>query len=169
MWDIGAGKIKHTFSGHEQDIYSVAFAGGGRYIASGSGDKTVRVWDVQRGKLVYTFNIEGGVTAVAVTHDGRFVAAASLDMNVQIWDITSGTRIERLEGPDGHENSVYCVAFAPSGDHIVSGSLDNTMKLWEVDIPRAAFPNGGAGRPVRTFKGHKVKGHTDISFCRHGY
>ncbi len=112
------------------------------------------------------FNIEGGVTAVSVSPDGRYVAAASLDMNVQIWDTTTGIMVERLEGPNGHNNSVYCVAFAPSGRHIVSGSLDDTMKLWELTTSRGAYPGVWDENDscVRTLKGHKVSNiHTDIS------
>ncbi|OGM41566.1 transcriptional repressor rco-1 [Aspergillus bombycis] len=140
VWDIAARTIKHIFTGHEQDIYSLDFAGNGRYIASGSGDKTVRLWDILDGKLVYTLSIEDGVTTVAMSPDGHYVAAGSLD-----------------KSPDGHKDSVYSVAFAPNGRDLVSGSLDKTIKLWELNVPRGAFPGTGVkgGKCIRTFEGHK--------------
>lgn len=158
MWDIATRSIKNVFQGHEQDIYSLDFAGNGRYIASGSGDKTVRLWDVLDGKLVYTLSIEDGVTTVAMSPDGHYVAAGSLDKSVRVWDTTTGYLVERLENPDGHKDSVYSVAFAPNGRDLVSGSLDKTIKMWELTAPRGLLPGSGikGGKCVRTFEGHKV-------------
>jgi glucose repression regulatory protein TUP1 len=142
------------------------FAGNGRFIASGSGDKTVRLWDILDGKLVYTLSIEDGVTTVAMSPDGRYVAAGSLDKSVRVWDTTTGYLVERLENPDGHKDSVYSVAFAPNGRDLVSGSLDKTIKLWELTVPRGIHPHSAikGGKCIRTFEGHKVR--SEITFDR---
>src|SRR5690349_9782545 len=70
----------------------------------------------------------------------------------------TGYLVERLEGPDGHKDSVYSVAFSPSGKELVSGSLDKTIKMWELSSVRG--PQGGSGpkggRCVKTFEGHRV-------------
>lgn len=167
MWDIPTRVIKHTFTGHEQDIYSLDFSRNGRHIASGSGDRTVRLWDVEAAQCIMTFSIEDGVTTVAISPDGRYVAAGSLDKRVRVWDTTTGGDVERLDGPDGHMDSVYSVAFAPNGRDIVSGSLDKTIKLWE--LPQRGGMGGGGpktGKCIRTFEGHKVGVHVrTISGC----
>ena len=124
MWDIASRTIRHTFAGHEQDIYSLDFARNGRHIASGSGDHTVRVWDITRGGEVLILTIEDGVTTVAISPNGDFVAAGSLDKSVRVWDISTGNVMGRLEGVEGHKDSVYSVAFSPEGDCLVSFSLD---------------------------------------------
>jgi glucose repression regulatory protein TUP1 len=63
----------------------------------------------------------------------------------------------RLEGEHGHKDSVYSVAFAPSGGRLVSGSLDKTIKMWELTTPTRFAPSGGpGGKCIRTFEGHKV-------------
>ncbi|KAK2732680.1 general transcription repressor [Myotisia sp. PD_48] len=157
VWDIANRTIKHIFSGHEQDIYSLDFARSGRYIASGSGDNTVRLWDIVDGKQEMILSIEDGVTTVAISPDGRYVAAGSLDKSVRVWDTTTGYLVERLESPDGHRDSVYSVAFAPNGRDLVSGSLDKTIKMWELTPPRGMVPGTGpkGGKCVRTFEGHK--------------
>ncbi|MCJ1337081.1 general transcription repressor [Bachmanniomyces sp. S44760] len=154
VWDIAARTIKHTFSGHEQDIYSLDFARNGRHIASGSGDRTVRVWDIDTGREVLNLSIEDGVTTVAISPDGQYVAAGSLDKSVRVWDARSGYLIERLDGAEGHRDSVYSVAFAPSGRQLVSGSLDKTIKMWELDGSRGIGQTRG-GKCIRTFEGHK--------------
>jgi glucose repression regulatory protein TUP1 len=157
VWDIQSRQIKHQFTGHEQDIYSLDFARNGKIIASGSGDRSVRLWDLERNEQVANFSIEDGVTTVAISPDNRFVAAGSLDKSVRVWDIQSGQLIVRLEGEQGHKDSVYSVAFAPSGDRLVSGSLDKTIKMWELTTSSRFMPtHGPTGKCVRTFEGHKV-------------
>jgi glucose repression regulatory protein TUP1 len=159
VWDIASRTIRNTFAGHEQDIYSLDFARDGRTIASGSGDRTVRLWDIEAGQNVLTLSIEDGVTTVAISPDTKYVAAGSLDKSVRVWDATTGYLVERLEGPDGHKDSVYSVGFAPNGKDLVSGSLDKTIKMWELAAPRGQHPNNApkGGRCIKTFEGHKVR------------
>ena len=158
MWDIQSRTIRHTFSGHEQDIYSLDFSRNGHNIASGSGDHTVRVWDIERNCEILTLEIEDGVTTVAISPRGDLVAAGSLDKSVRVWSVPAGDLIGRLEGVDGHTDSVYSVAFSPDSDSLVSGSLDKTIKMWQL-MPENRSMIGGpvtrGGRCTRTFEGHK--------------
>ncbi|RUS16809.1 transcriptional repressor rco-1, partial [Jimgerdemannia flammicorona] len=163
IWDIQKKRIRHLFTGHEQDIYSLDFSRDGRIIVSGSGDRTARIWDMEGSRCLHTLRIseldpkDPGVTSVAISPDGRLVAAGSLDKLVRVWDTTSGYLMERLEG---HKDSVYSVAFMPDGKTLVSGSLDKTLKLWQLGT------NEGRGGPVErdrskapckmTFQGHKL-------------
>ena len=164
MWDIARKTIRNTFSGHEQDIYSLDFAKNGRHIASGSGDKSVRLWDIEAGQQIMQLSIEDGVTTVAISPDGRYVAAGSLDRSVRVWDSASGYLVQRLEGPDGHRDSVYSVAFSPTGRELVSGSLDKTIKMWELTPQRGILPSSqpSGGKCIRTFEGHKVCRRRDL-------
>ncbi|RMY37158.1 hypothetical protein D0864_15117, partial [Hortaea werneckii] len=87
----------------------------------------------------------------------------SLDKSVRIWDTQTGVLVERTEGDQGHKDSVYSVAFSPSGATLVSGSLDKTIRMWKLN--NAGFGRGGlgasggphpkSGECVRTFEGHK--------------
>lgn len=156
VWDIQSRTIKNSFTGHEQDIYSLDFARNGRIIASGSGDRTVRLWDLESNQQVLHLSIEDGVTTVAISPDNRYVAAGSLDKSVRVWDAATGQLVVRLEGEFGHKDSVYSVAFAPAGDKLVSGSLDKTIKMWELTAPPRMIPGAQpGGKCIRTFEGHK--------------
>ena len=156
IWDIQRKKIKNSFTGHEQDIYSLDFSRDGSRLASGSGDRTARLWDMETGQNLLTLSIEDGVTTVAVSPDGKFLAAGSLDRTVRVWDTEKGILVERLEG---HKDSVYSVAFSPTGYELLSGSLDKTIKLWELGAPRSAgmmhSTTPRAGICKTTFIGHK--------------
>lgn len=164
VWDINSRTIKHQFTGHEQDIYSLDFARNGRIIASGSGDRSVRLWDLESNTQIRNLSIEDGVTTVAISPDNRFVAAGSLDKSVRVWDVNTGALVVRLEGEQGHKDSVYSVAFAPSGDRLVSGSLDKTIKMWELTTPPRLIQGAApGGKCIRTFEGHKVG--TATGFC----
>lgn len=155
VWDIEARAIRYQFAGHEQDIYSLDFASDGRHIASGSGDRTIRIWDIQENVCVLTLSIEDGVTTVAMSPDNRFVAAGSLDKSVRIWDVSTGAFVERTEGEQGHKDSVYSVAFSPRGGHLVSGSLDRTIRMWKINNHYDINSGPRSGECVRTFEGHK--------------
>lgn len=77
---------------------------------------------------------------------------------MRVWDASTGYLVERLEGADGHKDSVYSVAFAPNGKDLVSGSLDKTIKMWELSAARGLMSGAGTnrGKCVKTFEGHKV-------------
>lgn len=151
IWDIAKKKIRHLFTGHEQDIYSLDYSQNGKFIASGSGDRTARVWDIETGHCILTLSIEDGVTTVAISPDSRYVAAGSLDKVVRVWDAKTGYLVERFED---HKDSVYSVAFSPSGCELLSGSLDRTIKLWELmDSKTSVGPKNGLCKA--TFTGHK--------------
>ncbi|KAI4278414.1 MAG: hypothetical protein L6R35_006097, partial [Caloplaca aegaea] len=143
VWDIASRTIRNTFTGHDQDIYSLDFARDGTHIASGSGDRSVRVWDIDSSCEILHLVIEDGVTTVAISPQGDYVAAGSLDKSVRVWDVRTGQLVDRLDGAEGHKDSVYSVAFAPNGRSLVSGSLDKTIKMWELADTRGMMgPDG---------------------------
>ncbi|KZV76533.1 WD40 repeat-like protein [Peniophora sp. CONT] len=134
IWEIKSRRIRSTFEGHAQEIYSLDFSRDGMLIVSGSGDRTARIWNLGDGthKVLAIHEpetVDSGVTSVAISPDARLVAAGSLDTIVRIWDVATGILIERLRG---HKDSVYSVAFTPDGQGLISGSLDKTLKYWDV-------------------------------------
>lgn len=128
-------------------------------IASGAGDRTVRLWNVENGINVVTIDMRDVVTGVAISPDCQLVAAGSLENTISLWNIR-GDPIGRLQDSRGHEDLVHSIAFSPGGKLLVSGSLDRTVKMWGIDSWRSSahcFKEGlETVRCLVTFEGHKV-------------
>ena len=115
--------------GHTGSVEAVAFSPDGRFIVSGSGDRTLGLWDAANGALLKTFRgHDGPVYSVAFSPDGRFIVSGSDDQTLKLWDAGSGALRKTFKGPTGLVSSV---AFSHDGRFIVSGSDDHTLKLWD--------------------------------------
>ena len=136
----------HVQTGHTDFVSAVAVSPDGRFIVSGSQDRTVKVWDAQSGALLRSLKGHTSVSAVAVSPDGCFIISGSWDQTVKVWDAQSGALLRSL---GGHTGPVLAVAVSSDGRFIVSGSWDGTVKVWDAQ----------SGALLRS-----LKGHTDFVF-----
>lgn len=125
-WDANL----QTYEGQSGWVRSMAFTPDGSVLASGSDDKTVRLWSPATGTLTRTLQGHlGPIYSVAFSPDGRLLASGSGDKTVCIWDPVTGTLIQFLEG---HSNWVFSVAFSPDSRLLASSSGDKTVRLWNL-------------------------------------
>jgi WD40 repeat protein len=98
-------------------------------VASGSWDKTLKLWEARSGRLLTTLKGHvSEVNVVAFAPDGAVVASASWDQTIRLWESGSGRLLATLEG---HTRLVRSLAFAPDGASVASASADRTIKLWD--------------------------------------
>jgi WD40 repeat protein len=127
--DPGVLAILH---GHTDVIGSAAFSADGRTLASGSADKSIRLWDVrtqhQLGKPLTGHT--GGVMSVAFSPDGRMLASASADKSIRLWDVRTHHQLGKPL--TGHRSFVSSVAFSRDGHTLASAGGDKTIRLWDL-------------------------------------
>ena len=120
--------------GHTNNVISLAFKPNSYLLASGSGDRTIRIWDVgDRDNLRHVRTLRGhtdDIWSVAWSPDGRTLASASRDGTVRLWNPNNGINFAVLRG---HTELVFSVAWSPDGRILASGSKDTTIRLWNPD------------------------------------
>jgi len=129
-----AGRMPVILKGHTGEVFGAAVTPDGKTIVSGSGDRTLKVWDLETGRCKAT--LKGHTSAiwgVAVTPDGKTVVSTSLDTTLKVWDLETGRCRATLKG---HIGCVYGMAVTPDGKTVVSGSADKTLKVWDLETGR---------------------------------
>ncbi|SCZ89531.1 BZ3500_MvSof-1268-A1-R1_Chr9g10444 [Microbotryum saponariae] len=179
LWSSDKTHALRIFAGHLSDVNThrlvlnrscvhaqcVRFHPNSLYIATGSSDRTCRLWDVQKGTCVRVFvGHRDAVTCLAMSPDGRFLASAADDLTINLWDLASGRLIKSMTG---HTSSIYSLSFSAESTVLVSGSADATVRVWDVlSNPYAAEMNGelipGSGR--RAGMGGSLGSVTRMSF-----
>jgi WD40 repeat protein len=134
--------IEKTLTGHSDSVLSAAYSSDSRYLASGSGDNTIKIWEVAKGKELRTLTgHSSGVYSVVYSPDGRYLASGSGDNTIKIWEVAKEKELRTLTG---HSSRSLSVVYSPDSRYLASGSIDNTIKIWEV----------ATGKELRTLTGH---------------
>ncbi len=146
-------KPKLVLKGHSEAIYSTAFNKDGTILATGSFDKTVRLWDAATGKQLREFGGTAGhqslVLSVAFSPLGDQIASGGSDNLARVWDVPISTPLRDLVNTAG----VTGIALSADAKMIAGSASDGSIKLWSaVD-----------GKPIATLAGHPG-GATGVAF-----
>lgn len=142
-------------------VTSVAISPDGRFVAAGSLDTVVRLWDVATGNLLERLRgHKDSVYSIAFTPDGKGLVSGSLDKTLKYWDLNlnarGGEKYARcIFDFLGHKDYVLSVAISHDGQWVVSGSKDRGVQFWD---------KGGQAQLM--LQGHKNSGGStkDILF-----
>jgi ribosome assembly protein 4 len=136
-------RLSHRIPGHGEAILAAQFdpASSSR-LATGSGDKTARIWDTETGTPKYTLSGHTNwVLCVAWSPDGTRLATGSMDKSVRIWNPDTGKPFGA--GPlSGHAKWVTALAWQPyhlwtdGSQRLASASKDATVRIWNVNTGR---------------------------------
>lgn len=148
LWDVAGGGVVEA-TGHSDDVRAVAFSPDGRFLLTGSVDRTARLWDAEKGTPFAVLDgHSNGVTSVAFSPDGSRVATASggtFDSTARLYDVVAESELNVLRG---HTGKIVMVRFSPDGRRLLSASADGTARLWDVGTARECKPLAGHDKPL---------------------
>lgn len=134
--------LERRLEGHENWVHSVAVSPDGTWMASGSSDGMVRIWDLETGACLAT--LEGHtdeVNSVAITPDGKRIVSGSDDNKIRVWDAADGIPVASWQASKHVVTSVVAMA---DGRRVISSGEDSVLKIWDVATQKC----------LATFKGH---------------
>lgn len=115
-------------------VRAVAFSPDGRYVATGSLDTTVKLWDAETGSLLATGRGHSDVVGdTEFSPDGAVLASCGTDRTVRLWRASDLSPIGVLPG---HASRVTTVAFSPDGSRLVTLADDDSLRIWSADAAR---------------------------------
>ena len=144
--DMKTTAIASNIKAHQDVIYSVAWNSDGTKLATGSQDRTAKIWDASSGKDLKTLKDHSdGVSRVSFSPDGKSVFTASLDHNVRRFDALTG---ETQKTFTGHAEAVNALALSADGKRIISSGNEPNLRWWNTETGDVTNNNGGHSGPV---------------------
>ncbi|MBI5244257.1 MAG: protein kinase [Elusimicrobia bacterium] len=102
----------------------------GRHVLSGHEDKTLRLWHISTGALLWSLQAhEGPVSAVCAAANGKHAVSGGADGAVKLWELPSGKPVRSLKGLGG---PVCSICTTPDGASALSGNSDKTLRLFDL-------------------------------------
>ena len=130
VFDTETWKPLRKLEGHTEVVYAVAWKPNTHELATGSLDKTARVWNGDTGQCTRTIKDHAeGVMGVAYSPDGKLLATGSLDRSAKIFDTATWKRQSALTA---HQEGITRVAFNQNGTRLATASLDKTVRVWTI-------------------------------------
>lgn len=122
---------------HQKDINSVCFSPNDKLIATGSQDKTAKIWSAEDLSLVGVLRgHRRGVWCVRFSPADQMLLTTSADCTMRLWSLQDLSCIKSFEG---HDSSVVRGEFLTSGTQLVTGGADGLLKLWTIKSGECVF------------------------------
>jgi|GEM_PF-6670679 len=153
---LAAGFRYWHLGGHTAVVNSLAFSPDGKFLASGSRDTSIKLWEVKSGKLLRTLTgHKGEVSALTFSRDGALLASGGwawpeYDYSVKLWNPTTGQLLRTFSDPTG---GVFSLAFSNDDKLLAAGTQGHLIRIWEI----------ATGKLINTFKADDSVGFVAFS------
>jgi WD40 repeat protein len=146
--DAPAPAIVANLKGHTETVYTVSFSPDGRYLLTGSFDKSLKLWEAATGKEIKNFAGQTGhqnlVLAAAFNPSGSMVASGAADNTAKLWDTPLSVPLREYL----HGGAVNALALSPDGARLAGAVNDGSVKVWNVADGKQLFNLIGHKGPV---------------------
>lgn len=157
VWDLASGDVRATISGHIMAVRSLVVSKKYPYLFSGSEDKTLRCWDLEKTNSTSGCQIRsyhghvGGVYALALHPELDVLFSSGRDSAVRVWDVRSRVQAMALTGHSGDVTAL----FAQTGDpQVVLAGMDGTIRLWDLRNQKCALTLAQHSKGIRLLVKH---------------
>jgi hypothetical protein len=118
---------------HSDAVYGIAFSPDGKLLASVSADRAMKVFDVEKGKLLYTLgHATDWLYAVAWSPDGKYLVSGGVDKSIRVYEPTpTGARLR--QSVFAHEGAVLKLVFTGDSKTLYSVGEDRVVKAWDIE------------------------------------
>ena len=152
LYDVAGGKLQQRLQ-HSGAVLAAAYAGGGRYLVTGSADRSTRIWDAASGELLHTIAGSAAQQTIAVSTDGSLFAVLSQGQAAAgVYDSATGDNVATVHPP----GPVTDLAFSPNGAYLVTTGRRNGF-VWDTK----------AWSLLHTLSGHEAA-IDDVAFAPDG-
>ncbi|MCZ8118687.1 MAG: DnaJ domain-containing protein [Microcystis sp. LE18-22.4A] len=124
-----------TLKGHQANIGAIDVSPDGKIIASAGEDQTIKLWQRETGKLIYSFlGVNEPIQTLAISPNSKSIIAGGLDGRISQWQLDTkqykSSFFARVNAPHSHDGVILQLAFAANERFIVSASNDKTLRIW---------------------------------------
>ncbi|KAM7471232.1 hypothetical protein LguiA_009415 [Lonicera macranthoides] len=130
VWDTNSGRVRHTLTGHVDKVCAVDVSKfSSRHVASAAYDRTIKIWDLQKGYCTNTIIFHSNCNSLSFSVDGLTICSGHVDGNLRLWDIQTGKLLSEVAA---HSLAVTSISLSRNGNVMLTSGRDNLHNLFDM-------------------------------------
>ncbi|XP_015165976.1 autophagy-related protein 16-like isoform X2 [Solanum tuberosum] len=130
VWNANSGRIRHILTGHSNKVCAVDVSrSSNRYVGSAAYDRTIKVWDLQKGYCNNTIIFHSNCNSLSLSTDGLTLYSGHVNGNLRLWDVQTGKLLSEVAA---HSKAVTSVSLSQYGNMILTSGRDNLHNLFDI-------------------------------------
>ncbi len=130
IWQIDNRQSLLKIKAHDSHVVGLVFTADSKKLFSSSFDRTIKIWDLDSGNCLHTWQLNAPVYRIALSPDDLILASGSNCGDVLLWDVTTKELLNKFTG---HTMTVLDISFQPQGKLLASSSFDTSIKIWDLN------------------------------------